>query len=88
MRIKDIQFFNKKYALYTNVTDETSKYGFKRFIDENVTINEMKVTSDGYKLKLIVGNGNERWIYVNDNCKGYEVINDATHNYELKELNY
>ena len=88
MRIKDIQFFNKKYALYTNVIDETSKHGFSRYIDENVTVEEMKITGDGYKVKLRVGNGNERWITINDNCKGYDVINDATYNYELKELNY
>jgi hypothetical protein len=88
MRIKDIQFFNKKYALYTNVIDETSKHGFKRFIDENVTVHEMKVSENNYRIKLIVGNGNEKWISVDNNCKGFDIINDCTYNYELKELDY
>lgn len=88
MRIKELQFFNKKYALYTNVIDETCKHGFKRFIDENVTVHEMKVTESNYLIRLIVGNGNEKWISVDNNCKGYDVINGKTYNYELKELQY
>lgn len=90
MKITDIKLADTKYALYSWIShnDQDWENGQKRFLDENVTVHTIRTTESGYNVQLEFGDGFIKWVYLNENCYGENIINGVSHRYELKSLNY
>jgi hypothetical protein len=88
MKVNEIVLKTKKYALYSWITMDNDDWerGKKRFLDENVTITEIRNTESGYNILIVFGDGFNKWIYLNEDCYGEYIINGVSHRYLLKEV--